>query len=351
MTGPQEPSDPKNRSATVDIAKGIGIMLVVLGHNWFCVWSVDLHRIIFSFHLPLFFFLSGVFLNPGKRFSRVVADKYRSLLKPYILICALFICAKAVMKREIPADWIVGSLSAIGDSLPPYIGAVWFLPHLFLVSLFSWAFIRLFKIRPSQPIRATIALIVLLVAGYFSIGFFWGMRITLFHKSMVLYGLPLCMDIVIMSGFFFLAGYICRNHVVQFKFNIPLVITAIVLFVLVHLKYRYSLDFNKRQFDHIVWSSLAAVLGIYFTLGISCLLSQRKIPSRWLSYIGRGSIFIMIFHGVCQLSGYFVFQLILPNSPFLAGGVSLSCGIFGPLLVKEGLSLGRSWVIKIYAGR
>jgi fucose 4-O-acetylase-like acetyltransferase len=339
MTGPLEHPVPKIRSATVDIAKGIGIMLVVLGHNWFSGRSGDLHRIIFSFHIPLFFFLSGVFLDPGKRFTRLVADKYRSLLKPYILICALFICAKAVVKREPPLDWIWGFLSAIGDKLPPYINAVWFLPHLFLVTLFSWAFVKLSKTEPSQTIRTTIALLVLLVAGYFSIGLFWGTRITLFHNSMVVYGLPLSMDIVIMSSFFFLAGYFYRNRVVQFKFSAPLLIAAVVLFALVHLKYRYSLDFNKRQYDHIVWSSLAAVLGIYIVLGISCLLSRWKISSWWLSYIGRGSIFIMIFHVMFQFEGYCLLHRVLPNAPYAVAVASFCCGVFIPLLVKEGMFL------------
>ena len=48
------------RYAHVDIARGIAILLVVLGH---CFQSSDvaLNRVILSFHMPLFFFLSGVF--------------------------------------------------------------------------------------------------------------------------------------------------------------------------------------------------------------------------------------------------------------------------------------------------
>lgn len=44
----------------IDIARGIAIILVVLGH---CCPSadIDLNRVILSFHMPLFFFLSGVF--------------------------------------------------------------------------------------------------------------------------------------------------------------------------------------------------------------------------------------------------------------------------------------------------
>ena len=40
----------------VDIAKGIAIILMVIGHE---VQSQHIHAFIFSFHMPLFFILSG----------------------------------------------------------------------------------------------------------------------------------------------------------------------------------------------------------------------------------------------------------------------------------------------------
>ncbi len=45
----------------VDIARGIGIILVILGH----IGIGKVGKFIYSFHIPLFFFLSGflVFLE------------------------------------------------------------------------------------------------------------------------------------------------------------------------------------------------------------------------------------------------------------------------------------------------
>lgn len=49
-----------NRIEWVDIAKGIAILLVVLGHTGLAVGSARyLDAFIYSFHLPLFFVLSG----------------------------------------------------------------------------------------------------------------------------------------------------------------------------------------------------------------------------------------------------------------------------------------------------
>ncbi len=45
----------------MDIAKGIGILVIVYAHSWFVATSPDLmYLILASFVLPLFFFLSGV---------------------------------------------------------------------------------------------------------------------------------------------------------------------------------------------------------------------------------------------------------------------------------------------------
>ena len=44
----------------VDIARGIAIMLVVLGHS-FSSAACPMNKMILGFHMPLFFFLSGVF--------------------------------------------------------------------------------------------------------------------------------------------------------------------------------------------------------------------------------------------------------------------------------------------------
>lgn len=46
----------------IDIARGMAMLLVILGH---CFTSVDatLNKFILSFHMPLFFFLSGFTCN------------------------------------------------------------------------------------------------------------------------------------------------------------------------------------------------------------------------------------------------------------------------------------------------
>ena len=44
----------------IDALRGIGIFLVVLGHTF---WKG--HNVIYAFHMPLFFFISGILFKTG----------------------------------------------------------------------------------------------------------------------------------------------------------------------------------------------------------------------------------------------------------------------------------------------
>ena len=72
----------------IDIARGIGILLVVMGHNDFAVVSPFLYKLIYSFHMPLFFFLSGYFLNSATGFWPFVKKRFNALLKPFFFTVA-----------------------------------------------------------------------------------------------------------------------------------------------------------------------------------------------------------------------------------------------------------------------
>ena len=71
------------RIGFIDIAKGIGILLVVLAHNDLEAYAPFLHKVIYSFHMPLFFFLSGMFFRPETPFWQLIRKRFDSLLKPY----------------------------------------------------------------------------------------------------------------------------------------------------------------------------------------------------------------------------------------------------------------------------
>ena len=117
-----------NRYEHVDIARGIAIILVVMGHS--CSSSTgDLNRMILGFHMPLFFFLSGLFAKEytHETLWRGVVKKMRRILLPQVLLSFTVIIMKGI-------PWVMNGNSIWDFDLLNCFG-YWFLPTLFFVSV------------------------------------------------------------------------------------------------------------------------------------------------------------------------------------------------------------------------
>ena len=55
--------DRKKRDITFDMMKGIGILLMLIGHVW-AAYIPYIHKVIYSFHMPLFLIVAGYFSKP-----------------------------------------------------------------------------------------------------------------------------------------------------------------------------------------------------------------------------------------------------------------------------------------------
>lgn len=129
------------------MAKGLAIVLVVLGH---CLdSSTPLRAFVYSFHMPLFFVLAGFTMRPKPR-KDVLASSFRRLLVPYFGVCAILLFFAFVPPASIsPALDTQRSVSDVlaeiafgsgqeGEFLGysyQAIGALWFLPCLFVARL------------------------------------------------------------------------------------------------------------------------------------------------------------------------------------------------------------------------
>lgn len=74
----------KERIDYIDVAKGLGMFLVIWGH---IKHGGITHSFVYSFHMPLFFFISGMLFVPSKysSFALFLKKKSQTLLLPYIL--------------------------------------------------------------------------------------------------------------------------------------------------------------------------------------------------------------------------------------------------------------------------
>lgn len=94
-----------NRTLSVDIAKGILIILVVVAHA-----QTDIvHDIIFMFHMPLFFVISGFLMRREKLLKTgYVSGKIKHLMIPYIIYLVLDMVL--IRKTLSVHDWIYALL-------------------------------------------------------------------------------------------------------------------------------------------------------------------------------------------------------------------------------------------------
>ena len=75
-----------SRSSYIDVARGICMICIVLGHQG----NPFINRFVFTFHLPVFFIITGYFFNPKTSFKDLVIKRSRGLIIPYFSLALVF---------------------------------------------------------------------------------------------------------------------------------------------------------------------------------------------------------------------------------------------------------------------
>lgn len=145
-----------SRKKELDVARGICIILIVLGHcfpvNFFpkgeYSWATYIYDIVYLFHVPCLFLISGYlfYKHMGKLYGTTVIGKVKRILVPYFFFSVLYI----------PLRYFAAGLSNSTYSTPIWQilignspnGGVWFLYALFLYYLVAMVFINKNNIEP-----------------------------------------------------------------------------------------------------------------------------------------------------------------------------------------------------------
>ncbi len=323
------------RIAYIDIAKGLGILVIVLAHNDLSGYHPTLHKFIYAFHIPLFFFLSGMFFRPERAFGETARRRFNTLLKPYLFaIFLIYLGEAAFSNMTFPV--ILGRIAKSMYATGYYIDWVqlWFIPHLFAVSLFAWIAWRFLFGRVKMDWLRWLLLFVMLAAGVLTMPYFWPFRAPVIGSE--LYGLPFSLDLVLASGFFFLAGYEVNQRPLEKFFASPLVLAGTFGLLLALIWFLPpELDFNTRTYPSLWINTAEALLGITMILSLARNLEKwSALLTRVFSYFGRISLVILIFHVPIQetLSEKYI-RLGIPRDPTIA--LAFLSGVLIPALIYE----------------
>lgn len=140
-----------NKNNYLSTVKAIGIILMVIGHSG-C--PMPLHRIIYYFHMPLFFFVSGYFFQMKGGGARQVVNKVKGLYLPYLKWSVPFLLlhnvfyaiglyhtqygylGKGFSYYSFSDFWKrLASIVFTMEKHEPLLGGFWFLKTLFLSSV------------------------------------------------------------------------------------------------------------------------------------------------------------------------------------------------------------------------
>jgi acyltransferase len=274
----------KKRLNDIDIAKGIGILLIVLGHT---THNEAFKKYIYFFHLPLFFILSGFFFNIKKfnTYWQFLKDNARSLLLPFVTFYVLAYIYWIFVERHLrPGDsQIPLTTPALGliygtdykDYMKPN-GAVWFLMALFVAKNFLYFTVRYVK---SKAVFFAVLVASVLIGYYLA--------------TIHFYKLPFSINSAFMGFFFVGLGYLAKPYY-EYLFNgKPLykIITIIVCLLASFLAINYNI---MPDMDYCVYGNVLLFLvgGIGGT--ILCLFISKRLKKTYvLEYLGRESLIIM----------------------------------------------------------
>lgn len=138
----------KTRLDWVDNARGLTILLVVLGHS--PLWP-EANHFLQPIRMPFFFFLSGLFFSDKYLFGPMLQMKSRKILLPYLIFALIsFMIWLAVrpfsqMAGDVsPTELVIGTLYGVNEgSGLAHNSALWFLPCLFLVHVMLYGLSRI----------------------------------------------------------------------------------------------------------------------------------------------------------------------------------------------------------------
>lgn len=158
---------PRKRLATLDIARMVCIILVVIGHydpSNAPVQYNNLLKVIYTFHMPVFLFISGYLYIVTRReeetFAAFIIKKIKRLAIPYLVTSTIIITIKLLTQGSARVDHPVTALSYLRMFYLPEAGYfLWFIIALMMMFMIVFHF----KSRTSRLVLLVVSFAISLL--------------------------------------------------------------------------------------------------------------------------------------------------------------------------------------------
>ena len=293
-----------NRSKELDIIKAVGIFLMIFDHVG---WGDLAHTYIQSFHMPLFFIVSGYLWRPDQSTKRIAQKRFKTILIPYFSFSIVYFLILIIASLAgLTGRSVILALRAIvlfptDMQNMPYAPALWFLPCFYLCNLI-YAFL-------SETLGKTkwIAIIMLAVAGFT-------------YSSLSDYMLPLTLEPLMVVPLFMLIGELIKNNneKIFHWLNKYWILVSLIILDCFLVYVNGSCDLRSARYHNCVLYIIDAVLGTLILWGITRkILRSPKIKIGGVSYL---SIYAISFLGINQFAIMLCeksLTYIVPNSSLM----------------------------------
>jgi fucose 4-O-acetylase-like acetyltransferase len=331
----------KKRLQWVDYLRGIAIILVVYHHVRIGIERSDIvvpaalvkaNMIFYSFRMPLFFMLSGIFINRSllkKSASEIAGIKFEKLLYPYFIWVFIQISLQLVFVQFTNTSrGFIDFTYAFYN--PRYLDQFWYLPALFNATMF-YLLIKT-KLKPNAWQHLGVAL-----ALYFSSPYFQG--ISMMSDWMEFYIFFAVGDTI--SKLFFKEGtQKFFNNIWSFILIIPVFIAAQLYYLKNDIGYTTLLtdvqSIRENYLSH-VWGQTVflfiAFVGCITMFKVAFLL-QRIQVFPFLRVMGYHSLQIYVMHVIIAgCTRILLFNYFGIANPYVLLFSSIAIGVLLPIVI------------------
>lgn len=226
----------------VDIAKGVAIILMVIGHTGI---PKPLSNWIYSFHMPLFFVLSGALTSWNRGISDFVTHKIKTLMFYFVVYSIINFILLQFCITEIREQSIVYLLTNGWGGF-----ALWFIPVLF----FSLILCRFISDK-----YVLIAIFTFLTIG-------WALATSSVSLPWSLCSIPYSSALILIGRYY--SSFI-KNEVTQLSPHLFIIILLSSLSGGAIISQFYKLDIIANIILPVIPITLAAILGVLFLILVS----------------------------------------------------------------------------------
>ncbi len=264
-----------NRRIDLDIAKGIGAILVVWAH-------IDgvFSEYINQFHMPLFFFISGILFSKNKEKSgSYVRRKIKAYLIPFWKYNFMFFPIFFLLyyrndyELKIALKWLGEILFTVNKV--PFLGATWFLASLFWICIFYKLIYDFLERFPKRDLILWGGAFIVLIVGLCT-------------------NLPYRQSRTLICSFFYVAGYLYEKYLsIRIKEN-SLLAGMSLLFFCIEARYNY-VYLGSGEIKNKLMFVLGALAMTFFILFFSNKLRKCKLLlTKIIVMIGEHSLDLLV---------------------------------------------------------